>query len=228
MSGSYGAAMNRRPIRAIRATTLVAMLLLAACSAAPSATEPDPTVGLLTEAPSAEPTATEPNGSPDAPSRAPTGSPATSPSEAPSDPLLAVELTDVRTGEPFTLGELAADHGPVLVEPMAIWCTSCRAQQRQVVLAHESGSFTSVSLDVDLSEHPEDLAAYAEREGFDWRFAMADAALYRLLQERFGVAATNPPSTPLIVIETDGTVRALDFGVGIRSAEQILGELGAG
>jgi hypothetical protein len=98
----------------------------------------------------------------------------------------------------------------------------------QVVEAHESGSFTSVSLDVDLSEHPEDLAAYAEREGFDWRFAMADAALYRLLQERFGVAATNPPSTPLIVIETDGTVRALDFGVGIRSAEQILAELGAG
>ena len=36
---------------------------------------------------------------------------------------------------------------------------------------------------------PEDLAAYAGREGFDWRFAMADASLYRLLQERFGVAA---------------------------------------
>lgn len=219
--------MNRRPTRAIRGTTLVAALLLAACSAAPTATDPDPTMG-PTEAPSAKPTATGPNGSPEPPSRAPTERPDTSPGEAPSDPLLAVELTDVRSGEPFTLGELAADQGPILVEPMAIWCTSCRAQQRQVVAAHESGSFTSVSLDVDLSEHPEDLAAYAEREGFDWRFAMADAALYRLLQERFGVAATNPPSTPLLVIETDGTVRALDFGVGIRSAEQILAELGAG
>jgi hypothetical protein len=139
-----------------------------------------------------------------------------------------MELTDVRTGEPFTLAELAAEDGPVLLEPMAIWCSSCRSQQNEVRAAHETGAFTSVSLDVDLSEAPEDLAAYAEREGWDWRFAMADAELYRLLQDRFGTAATNPPSTPLIIIETDGTVRALAFGVGIRSAEQLLDELGAG
>lgn len=164
------------------------------------------------------------------PTASPTVSEPPSPSaaETPDDPLLAFALTDVRTGESFTLFELARDHGPVLLEPMAIWCSNCRAQQQQVVEAHANGDFTSVSLDVDLSEHPEDLAAYAEREGFDWRFAMADAELYRLLQERFGVAATNPPSTPLIIIEADGSVRALEFGVGTRSAEQLLVELGVG
>jgi hypothetical protein len=94
--------------------------------------------------------------------------------------------------------------------------------------AHETASFLSVSLDVDLSETPADLAAYADREGFDWRFAMADAGLYRLLQERFGTAATNPPSTPLIVIQRDGTVRALEFGRGTRSVEQLIAEIGAG
>ena len=86
----------------------------------------------------------------------------------------------------------------------------------------------SVSLDVDLSETPDDLAAYADREGFDWRFAMADAALYRLLQERFGVAATNPPSTPLVVIERDGSVRPLEFGRGTRGADQLIAEIGEG
>jgi thiol-disulfide isomerase/thioredoxin len=148
---------------------------------------------------------------------------------SPGDELLAVALTDVRTGATFSLGELATIDGPVLLEPMAVWCTSCRAQQHEVKGAHEQGgAFTSVSLDVDLSESPEDLAAYADREGFDWRFAMADASLYRLLQDRFGVGVTNPPSTPLIVIEPDGTVRALELGRGVRDAEQLLAEIGPG
>jgi hypothetical protein len=150
-------------------------------------------------------------------------------SEAAEDPLLAVVLTDVRSGETFTLAELAAEDGPVLVEPMAVWCSNCRAQQHEVKRAHEGGAaFTSVSLDVDLSEAPQDLAAYADREGFDWRFAMADAALYRLLQERFGIGATNPPLTPLTVVEVDGTVRPLEFGVGTREADQLIAEIQAG
>jgi hypothetical protein len=149
-------------------------------------------------------------------------------SEPPQDALLAVLLTDVRSGETFTLGELAAD-GPILLEPMAVWCSNCRAQQHEVKRAHEGGAdFTSVSLDVDLSEMPEALAAYADREGFNWRFAMADADLFRLLQERFGTSATVPPATPLIVIEPDGTVRPLEFGVGTRSADQLRAEIGAG
>jgi hypothetical protein len=142
-----------------------------------------------------------------------------------ADPLLAVTLTDVRSGEQFTLGELAAAAGPVLLEPMAVWCNNCRAQQHEVKRAHDLAEFASVSLDVDLSETPDDLAAYADREGFDWRFAMADASLYRLLQERFGVAATNPPSTPLIVVERDGSVRPLEFGRGTRGADQLIAEI---
>jgi thiol-disulfide isomerase/thioredoxin len=146
----------------------------------------------------------------------------------PTDALLALELTDVRSGETFTLGDLAESDGPVLLETMAVWCTNCRAQQQEVAIAHEAGDFASVSLDVDLSESPEDLAAYADREGFDWHFAMADPELYRALQDRFGVASTNPPSTPLIIIGADGTVTPLEFGRGTRGAEELLAELGAG
>jgi thiol-disulfide isomerase/thioredoxin len=214
--------MTRRPTRATLATTLVAALMLAACATDPTVTDPGSTRPPMTDTPSSDPTL-----SPTA-SATRTASPTRTAGEAPSDPLLAVELTDVRSGETFTLADLADDEGPVLLQPMAIWCSNCRAQQREVVRAHGMGDFSSVSLDVDLSEQAEDLAVYAEREGFDWRFAMADAALYRLLQERFGVAATNPPSTPLIVIEPDGTVRPLAFGAGTRSAEELLDELGAG
>jgi hypothetical protein len=201
-------------------------ILVTACSAAPAS---PPAASSGATAPNA-PSPTPPSS--DAPPTVPAGSSSPSPAapsnEAPADALLAVALTDVRSGATFALGELAAEEGPVLLEPMAVWCSSCRAQQHEVKGAHEQGGFTSVSLDVDLSETPEDLASYADREGFDWRFAMADAALYRLLQDRFGVGVTNPPLTPLIVIERDGTVRALEFGRGVRNAEQLLAEIGSG
>jgi thiol-disulfide isomerase/thioredoxin len=141
-------------------------------------------------------------------------------------PLLAIELVDVRSGATFTLGELAADK-PVLVEAMAIWCTTCLAQQREVVDAHQLADFHSVGIDVDPSERAADLAEYAEREGFDWRFAMADQELVQLLTERYGFGVTNPPSTPTFVVTADGGVRALEFG-RVRSAEELVAELTAG
>lgn len=204
-----------RPARATAILVLAAAL--AACSG-PTTTEPIGSQPPPTQvAPTDTATAAE--------SAAATAS--TAPAQ-PADALLSVELIDVRSGETFTLAELAAASGPVLLEPMAVWCSNCRAQQHEVVRAHEAGEFVSVSLDVDLTESPSDLAAYADREGFDWHFAMADADLYRALQDRFGVAVTNPPSTPLIIIAADGSVRPLEFGRGTRSAEELLAELRAG
>jgi thiol-disulfide isomerase/thioredoxin len=142
-----------------------------------------------------------------------------------ADPLLAYELLDVRSGETFTLGELAADR-PVLLETMAIWCTTCLRQQREVVDAHARGEFHSVGIDVDPNERADELAAYAEREGFDWRFVIADAELVRLLTDRYGLAVTNPPSTPTFVV-SGGSIRALEFN-RVRTADELLDELAAG
>ncbi|HEY8179678.1 MAG TPA: hypothetical protein VIH33_04695 [Candidatus Limnocylindria bacterium] len=168
--------------------------------------------------------------SPVEPTTSPAASLGASPSASaglPQDQLLATELTDVRTGEHFTLAQLAVN-GPILLEPMAVWCTNCRAQMHEVTRAHETADFQSVSLGIDLSETGQDLAEYADREGWNWRFAMAGPDLYRHLQQRFGDAATYPPATPLIVIERDGSVRPLDFGVGTRNADQLIADLQAG
>ena len=108
---------------------------------------------------------------------------------------------------------------------MAIWCTTCLSQQREVVRAHDLGDFHSVGIDVDPNERAPDLAAYALREGFDWRFAVADRGLASLLTGRFGFEVTNPPSTPTFVI-SHGVIRALEFG-HVRSAEELIQELGA-
>lgn len=207
-------------LNATRRLGLAAVIgfLLTACAPASTRTSEEPT------SPTALPSPSAAGGSATAEPDPTTGS---SDGDLPADPLLATQLTDVRSGEHFTLADLAAE-GPILMEPMAVWCTNCRAQMHEVARAHDAARFVSVSLDVDLSETAQDLAAYADREGWDWRFAMASPELYRLLQDRFGDAATYPPATPLIVMERDGSVRALDFGVGTRSPEQLLAELGLG
>jgi hypothetical protein len=109
---------------------------------------------------------------------------------------------------------------------MAIWCTNCRAQQRQVIAAHELAEFTSVSLDVDPNERPDDLARYSVDNGFNWRFALANQALASTLRDRFGPAVLNPPSTPMVLLFPDGTVRALEFRA--YSAEELAAEIAAG
>ena len=143
------------------------------------------------------------------------------PSEAAKidDPLLAMTLTDVRTGEPFTLAELAAD-GPVIVETMAIWCTNCRQQMHQVTAAHELADFHSVSIDVEPSEIAEDLVAYAAREGFDWPFVLADAELATALRDRFGTEVLFPPGMPKLLVRTAGSVELLPLG-DLLSADEI-------
>ena len=194
---------------------LVALAVVAgACSAPPAdSTMPGPSI-----TPDHTPTATasdEPLASPAASAPAPSPSLAA----ATGDPLLDMTLADVRTGEPFTLAELAAD-GPVILETMAIWCTNCRSQMHEVTVAHERAEFHSVSIDVEPTEVAEDLAAYAQREGFDWPFVLADATLATELRERFGNGVLLPPGMPKLLIDSDGTIELLPLGE-LLSADEI-------
>jgi hypothetical protein len=149
----------------------------------------------------------------------PAATTAATPAALSSDPLHAIVLTDVRTGEQVSIGELAATK-PLLLETMAIWCSNCRAQQHNVVAAHNEADFHSISLDVDPSENPDDLAAYSEQQGFDWHFAVADAELLGQLRERFGTAVAVPPGMPKILFRTDGSIEMIGLGQ-LYTAQQI-------
>ena len=201
---------------------LAILLLLAACAgpsadgsateSAPSTSVPPPSAAASAAPPPASGSraATDATDAPDNPTPTPV---------AFDDALLAIQLRDVRSGETFTLGELAAD-APVIVETMAIWCTNCRQQMHQVTAAHELADFHSVSIDVEPSEIAEDLVAYAEREGFDWPFVLADAELATALRDRFGTEVLFPPGMPKLLVRTDGSVELLPLG-DLLSADEI-------
>ncbi len=153
--------------------------------------------------------------------------PATNPAVAAlaSKPWANATLTDVETGETFTIGELAGK--PLFIESMAIWCSNCRAQQGRFMEALGQvapGTAEYVVLTVDPSETAEDLARYKAERGFTGRYAVAGKELARALEAEFGPNALNPPSVPVIFVSPTGEV---EFSTGPESVEQIMEKVGA-
>ena len=133
-------------------------------------------------------------------------------------------LVDARTGATFTLADFVGK--TVFVEPMATWCSNCRAQLRNVrsareQLASEDVIFVALSVEVGLGN--DSLVSYTENNGFDWYFAVVDTAMLTELVNVFGRTVTNPPSTPHFVIRPDGTATSLSTGA--KSVDQIVAEM---
>ncbi|OGO53414.1 MAG: hypothetical protein A2V84_05855 [Chloroflexi bacterium RBG_16_70_13] len=129
-------------------------------------------------------------------------------------------LRDVVTGDEFRIADLEGK--VVAIETMAIWCITCRQQQTEARAALEavaSPDVVYVSLDVDPNERAEDLAIYADREGYDWTFAIASADVSRSLAATFGDQVLSPPSTPLIILGPDGQL--IEKHIGIKSADDL-------
>lgn len=132
-----------------------------------------------------------------------------------------VELTDVQTGETFTMNDYAGK--VVLVETMAIWCPNCTVQANEVrklrKLLGNPADLVSVTLDVDLNEDQAALKEYAEGFGFDWRFAVAPLEVARALGNLYSAQYLNPPLSPMLIIDRNGQVHQLEYGA--KSAETL-------
>lgn len=128
-------------------------------------------------------------------------------------PWLGIELTDAATGETFTLASLRGQ--VVALEPMAIWCTNCKAQQdnvNSVYAAVQDAGIHYISLGIDPNEDPASLARYAERREYPWTFSQSTNEFARALSDEFGPQILSPPSTPLIVLDAEGNVAVQEFG----------------
>lgn len=126
-----------------------------------------------------------------------------------------IELTDVRTGQAFTINDFAGK--VVLVEAMAEWCPTCIEQQREVKKLHtilgNAGDVVSVSLDIDIHEDGPSLKRYAEALGNDWHYAVAPLEVARALGNLYSAEYLNPPYSPMLLIDRHGVAASLPYGV---------------
>ena len=136
---------------------------------------------------------------------------------------LGTPLTDAHTGQSFKISDFAGK--VVLIETMAVWCTNCFAQQQQIQGLHGllggNADFVSVSLDIDPNETPDILTKYVNaNSGFNWRYAIAPAALAREFGQKYGDQVLNPTSTPILILDRHGIAHTLPFG--IKTAEDLM------
>ena len=132
-----------------------------------------------------------------------------------------VKMTDVRTGQTFTINDFAGK--VVLVETMAQWCPTCESQENDVIKLHEllgnPEALISVSLDVDLHEDEASLKEYATTHGYEWYFAVAPLEVARALGNLYSAEYLNPPLAPMLFIDRNGDVYGLPYG--LKSAEAL-------
>lgn len=130
-------------------------------------------------------------------------------------------LTDINTGETFVVADFKGK--VVLVETLAMWCSNCLKQQGQVKALHdlvgERDDFVSLGLDIDPNENATALKSYTSNNEFDWFYAIAPTEVSRELSQLYGDQYLNPPSTPMLIIDREGEVHLLPFG--IKSAEDL-------
>jgi cytochrome oxidase Cu insertion factor (SCO1/SenC/PrrC family) len=204
-------------MKVLLSVLLMMTVLGAACS--PATTPSAPTAFPAT----AEPTPQVEEG---APTEVSTGSEANTPptnTPAPAVSLPAWQTTalvNARTGESFTFADFAGK--TVYVEPMATWCTNCRAQMNNLRAAQSQlgDDVVLVALSVETNLTAEQLARYADDNDFDWTFAVLTPDALAALVDAFGRAVTSPPSTPHFIIRPDGTTT--DLATGIKSTDAIV------
>ncbi len=220
------------PLRRIVATALLTLSLVG-CAAGAS-----PSVAPATPAPTGAQTATataslqatpahspSAGGTPAAPSLEATANPVTATPDASLAVWRTAQLTDVRTGETFSIESLAGH--VVVLEAMAVWCHNCLAQQQaagDALYQLGDADVVYISLDIDPSENGNDLGLYADQQGFAWHFVVASRELARSLAEEFGDEVLSPPSVPTVTVDPSG---AAEIHFGHRNAEDLRADLTA-
>lgn len=121
-------------------------------------------------------------------------------------------LEDVRTGETFTA---AGFDRPTILEPFAVWCSTCQRQQQELATFHDAvgDEVVSINLGIDSNEDAETLATHADDHGFDWQYAVSPSEVTQSLVADFGQSIANPPQSPAILLCPEGEVTLLDDGV---------------
>ena len=80
-------------------------------------------------------------------------------------------------------------------------------------------SLVLVSLDTDLNEDNASLKKYADYFDFGWHFAVSPLEIDRALGNLYSAEYVNPPLEPMLIIDRNGVVYGLPYG--LKYSEQL-------
>ncbi len=134
---------------------------------------------------------------------------------------LTVPMVDAKTGESFTVNDLAGK--VVLVEGMATWCPSCWSQGRELKKLYEmlgTGSdLVIISLDLDTNEDAQALIDYSNVDNFEWQFVTSTLPMYHDLGNRYGALYLDPTLGPFLLVDRKGQVTNIELG--LKTADEL-------
>jgi len=131
----------------------------------------------------------------------------------PDDAWRDVALTDVTTGETFSLSSFAGR--PVILFTFTVSCPICTRQQKEISALERSanGSIAVIGLDIDPNEEPGVLLSHIQKNGFSGHYAISPPGMTRALVDRFGPAVVTPSSAPVVVVCPGGNTQILEAGI---------------
>ena len=126
---------------------------------------------------------------------------------------LTASLTDVSTGERFSIMDLAEEGKPVIIHSFAIWCPGCSIQLLEAtkLQAAYPDEYTVIALDIDPNDSADKVRIHKESNKFKGIFSAAPTDVTRSLVNAYGPGFIQ--SIPQTIIICDKTATYLEDGV---------------
>ena len=128
-------------------------------------------------------------------------------------------MTDVTTGEQFSIQSLAAEGKPVIISSFAVWCPGCSMQlleATKLITAHPD-DYVFIAIDTDPNENAAKVKNHMEKNNFKGYFTAAPIDVTRSLVAAYGPGfAFEIPQTIIICGKT-----ASHLGSGVYDARTL-------
>ena len=135
--------------------------------------------------------------------------------ESPSPELawITTNMTNVATGEPFSIEGLAKEGKPVIIHTFAVWCPGCSTQLLEATKLQTAypDTYTVVALDVDPNDNADKVKRHQEKNNFQGIFTAAPTDVSRSLVSAYGPGIAL--SIPQTIIMCGKTATYLEDGV---------------
>jgi thiol-disulfide isomerase/thioredoxin len=126
---------------------------------------------------------------------------------------ITTSMTNVATGQRFTIKDLADLGKPVIIHSFAVWCPGCSMQLLEATKLQTAypDKYTIVALDIDPNENADKVKRHQQTNNFKGIFTTAPTNVTRSLVNAYGPGIIQ--SIPQTIIICGKTATYLEDGV---------------